>query len=190
MSITIQHRLRAIATIIFAAVYTSSVWAAAITPEMQRKIDSYKMKAGVMATDPVLVKSIKEANAKGAVPGMENTKWEQLPENNPVVSEMVSNAAGQLLTKWMNEDSNGLNKLVLTGSHGQRFAFTSKPASYMSKDKTHFSESFSGQIWQMKESQPDPSTKVETVQITVPVRDAGQVIGVLLLSLTADNLRK
>ena len=39
-------------------------------------------------------------------------------------------------------------------------------------------------------AQPDPSTKIETVQITVPVRDAGQIIGVLLMSLTAENLRK
>ena len=143
-----------------------------------------------MAADPSLVKAVKEANGKGAIPGMDNTKWEPLPESNPVVSEMVSNATGKLLTQWMNEDASGINKIVLTGGVGQRFAFTSKPASYMSKDKTHFTESFTGKVWQQKESQPDPSTKIDTVQITVPVRDGGQVIGVLLLSLTADNLRK
>lgn len=190
MSFNIQPRLCAIAASIFVAAYASMAAAAPITPEMQQKIDAYKMKAEMMASAPALVKSVKEANARGAVLGMENTKWEQLPENNPVVSEMVNNDAGQLLTKWMKEDAQGLNKLVLTGSYGQRFAFTSKPASYMSKEKMHFSESFSGKNWQMKDSQPDPSTKIETVQITVPVRDAGQVIGVLLLSLTADNLRK
>ena len=190
MSFYIQPRLRSVAATLFFAAYASAISAAPITPEMQQKIDAYKAKAAMMASDPVLVKSIKEANAKGAIPGMENPKWEPLPESNPIVSEMVSNAAGQLLDKWMNEDAKGLNKLVLTGSHGQRFAFTSKPLSYMSKDKTHFTESFSGKIWQMKESQPDPSTKIETVQITVPVRDAGQIIGVLLLSLTAENLRQ
>ncbi len=165
-------------------------YAGAITPAMQQKVDTYKTKATTLAADPALVKAVKEANAKGAIPGMDNAKWESLAESDPVAAEMVNNAAGKLLTQWMNADAKGLNKLVLTGKHGQRFAFTSKPASYMSKDKPHFSESFAGKVWQMKEAQPDPSTKVETVQITVPVKDGNEVIGVLLLSLTADSLMK
>lgn len=174
-----------------AAVLCCSVaYAGAITPAMQQKVDAYKVKATTLAADPALVKSVKEANAKGAIPGMDNAKWEPIPETDPVVAEMVNNAAGKLLTQWMNADAKGLNKLVLTGKHGQRFAFTSKPASYMSKDKPHYSESFAGKIWQMKEAQPDPSTKIETVQITVPVKDGNETIGVLLLSLTAENLMK
>lgn len=163
--------------------------AGSITSSMQQKIDAYKSKAAAMAADPALIKAVKEANAKGPIPSMDNDKWGALSDDNPVVAQMVDNAAGKLLTKWMNDDAKGLNKLVLTGNQGHRFAFTSKPASYMSKEKTHFSESFTGKIWQMKESQPDPSTKIDTVQITVPVKDGGEIIGVLLLSLTADNLR-
>lgn len=190
MSFNLKFRPRSLATVILLAAYAGAAWSAAITPEMQKKIDAYKTRAAALAADPALVKSVKEANAKGAIAGMDNGKWEQLPETNPVVSEMVTNPAGQLLTKWMSEDAQGLNKLVLTGNQGHRFAFTSKPVSYMSKEKTHFTESFSGKVWQQKEAQPDPSTKIETVQITVPVLDAGQVIGVLLMSLTAENLRK
>jgi len=190
MSFAINFRSRALAAALIFAAYAGTAWSAAITPEMQQKIEAYKTRAATLAADPALVKSVKEANAKGAIPGMDNAKWEPLPEANPVVSEMVSNPAGQLLSKWMNEDAKGLNKLVLTGNQGHRFAFTSKPVSYMSKDKTHFTESFSGKVWQQKETQPDPSTKIETVQITVPVRDAGQIIGVLLMSLTAENLGK
>lgn len=170
--------------------YFGTAGAGVITPEMQKKIDAYTAKATTMATNPVLVQSVKEANAKGPIPGMDNAKWEKLADNSPEASEMVNNAAGKLLTKWMNEDADSLNKLVLTGKQGNRFAFTSKPVSYMSKDNPHFSESFAGNNWQMKETQPDPSTKIETVQITVPVKDGGNTIGVLLLSLTADNLRK
>ena len=170
--------------------HLGAAWAGAITPGMQTKIDAYKAKAATMATDPALVKTVKEANAKGSIAGMDNAKWERLTDSSPVASEMVSNAAGKLLTKWMNEDAKSLNKLVLTGKQGNRFAFTSKPATYLSTDKAHFSESFAGKIWQMKETQPDPSTKIETVQITVPVKDGASTIGVLLLSLTADDLRK
>lgn len=167
-----------------------TAFAGAITPEMQQKIDAYKAKAATMAADPTLVQAVKEANTKGPIAGLDNAKWEKLEDSNPVSAEMMSNSAGKLLTKWMNEDAKSLNKLVLTGKQGNRFAFTSKPATYMSKDKAHFSESFAGNVWQMKESQPDPSTKIETVQITVPVKDGASTIGVLLLSLTADDLRK
>ena len=179
------------ASLAFCAVglYASVALAGAVTPEMQQKIDAYKVKAATMAADPALIKSVKEANAKGPITGMDNTQWVALPESNPIVSEMVNNAAGKLLTQWMNEDAKGVNKLVLTGNQGHRFAFTSQPASYLSKDKMHFTESFAGKVWQMKDSQPDPSTKIDTVQITVPVKEGGAIIGVLLLSLTADNLR-
>ena len=190
MSLTFKFRSRALAAALIFAAYAGTAWSAAITPEMQQKVDAYIARAAVLAADPALVKSVKEANAKGAIASMDNGKWEPLPETSPVVSEMVSSSAGQLLNKWMGDDAKGLNKLVLTGNQGQRFAFTSKPISYMSKEKTHFTESFSGKVWQQKETQPDPSTKIETVQITVPVRDAGQIIGVLLMSLTAENLRK
>ena len=168
----------------------SAVYAGAITPAMQQKVEAYKVKAATLAADPALVKAVKEANAQGAIPGMDNSKWEPIPDTDPVAAQMVNNLAGKLLTQWMKADANGLNKLVLTGKYGQRFAFTSKPVSYMSKDKPHFSESFAGKVWQMKEVQPDPSTKIETVQITVPVKDGNEIIGVLLLSLTADNLMK
>ena len=188
------HPLKSITTLrsigIAAFLCCSAAHAGAITPVIQQKVDAYKEKAITLAADPALVKSVKEANAKGAIPGMDNAKWGPIPETDPIAAEMVSNPAGKLLTQWMNADAKGLNKLVLTGKHGQRFAFTSKPASYMSKDKPHFSESFTGKTWQMKETQPDPSTKIETVQITVPVKDGKEIIGVLLLSLTADNLIK
>jgi len=190
MSIILQTCQRALLGAVLSVSFVGASWAAAITPEMQQKIDAYKMRAAVMAADPALVRSVKEANAKGAISGMDNTKWEPIPESSPTVSDMVNNTAGQLLTRWMKEDASGVNKLVLTGSQGQRFAFTSKPLSYLSIDKTHFTESFTGKPWQQKESQPDPSTKIDTVQITVPVRDGREVIGVLLLSLSADNLRK
>jgi len=175
----------------FAIFLSSNVACAnAITPAMQQKVDAYKIKAQTMATDPAVIQATREANTKGAIPGMDNAKWATTPESDATVAEMINNAAAKRLTQWMSEDANGLNKLVLTGKFGQRFAFTSKPASYMSNEKTHFSESSAGKIWQMAETQPDPSTNVETVQITVPIKDGEATVGVLLLSLTASNLAK
>ena len=65
------------------------------------------------------------------------------------------------------------------------------PAIYLGKGKPNFDTSMNdGKVWQQDESKPDPSTNIDTVQISAPVKDGDQVIGVLLVSLTADALKK
>lgn len=160
-----------------------------ITPKMQAKIETYKKQAATWAADPAIVKAVKDANAKGPVPGMANAKWRELKETDPVVQEFITSATGQLLTKWMNADAKGINKIVLSGNKSQRVAFTSMPAIYLGKGKPNFDEAMDGKLWQQPETKPDPSTNIDTVQIAAPVRDGSDVIGVLLVSLTAANLK-
>lgn len=161
-----------------------------ITAKMEPKIDQYKKQAAAWAADPLIVQAVKEANAKGPIPGMGNAKWRELKDSDPVVTGFVTHPTGQLLTKWMNADAKGINKIVLSGDKSQRVAFTSMPAIYIGKDRPNFDEAMGGKVWQQGESKPDPSTNIDTVQIAVPVKDSGKVIGVLLVSLTADNLKK
>ena len=169
--------------------FSASTWGADVTPKMQPKIDAYKKQAVAWAADPLLIKAVKEANAKGAIPQMGNAKWRELKEDDPIVKAFVDNAAGQLLTKWMNTDTKGINKIVLTGDKSHRVAFTSMPAIYIGKGKPNFDTSFNdGKVWQQGETKPDPSTNIESVQISAPVKDGNKVIGVLLVALTASNL--
>lgn len=172
-----------------AVIVTTPVWAADVTPKMQPKIDAYKKQAAVWAMDPVIVKAVKESNAKGPIPMLGNAKWRELKESDPIVKGLVDNPAGQRLTKWMNADAKGINKIVLSGDKSHRVAFTSMPAIYIGKGKPNFDESFSGKVWQQGESKPDPSTNIESVQVSVPVKSGNDVIGVLLVSLTAASLQ-
>lgn len=160
-----------------------------ITPKMQAKIETYKKQAATWAADPAIVKAVKDANAKGPIPGMANAKWRELKETDPVVQEFITSPTGQLLTKWMNADAKGINKIVLSGDKSQRVAFTSMPAIYLGKGKPNFDEAMGGKLWQQPETKPDPSTNIDTVQIAAPVQDGSDVIGVLLVSLTAANLK-
>lgn len=169
--------------------WLGAAWAGDITPKMQPKIDTYKKQAATWAADPAIVKAVKDANAQGPISGMGNAKWRELKETDPIVSGFVTSATGQLLTKWMNADAKGINKVVLTGNKSQRVAFTSMPAIYIAKGKPNFDEAFDGKLWNQGESKPDPSTDIDTVQIAVPVKDGSDVIGVLLVSLTAANLK-
>lgn len=161
-----------------------------VTAQMQPRIDAYKKKIQEWAAHPELVKNVKEANAKGPVPGMANAKWRELKENDPAVENFVKNPVGQLVTKWMNEDAKGINKVVVSGDKSQRIGFTSMPAIYIGKGRPNFDTSFDeGKVWQQAQIQPDPSTQIPTVQISAPVRDGGKTIGVLLVSLTAAALQ-
>ena len=161
-----------------------------ITPKMQPKIDAYKKQAAEWAANPEIVKAVKEANAKGPIAGMGNAKWrEEVKESDPIASGLVSSATGQLLTKWMAADAKGINKIVLSGEKSHRVAYTSMPAKYLGKGAPNFDDSIDGKPWQQGESKPDPSTDIDSVQISAPVSDGGKVIGVLLVSLTAANLK-
>ena len=185
---TMTQRL-AVAAGLLAGVLTSVALAEDITPKMQPKIDAYKRTAQQWAASPEIVKAVKEANSKGPIPAMGNAKWRDLKETDPIVSGFVTNPTGQLLTKWMTADAKGINKIVLSGNKSQRVAFTSMPAIYIGKGKPNFDNAFDGKVWQQGESKPDPSTNIDTVQIAAPVKDGNEVIGVLLISLTAANLK-
>lgn len=174
----------------FAMSAASGALAADVTAKMQPKIDTYKKQAVAWAADPLVIKAVKESNAAGPIAGMGNAKWRDLKESDPGVKGLVDNATGQLLTKWMNADAKGINKIVLTGDKSHRVAFTSMPAVYLGKGRPNFDTSMNdGKVWQQGESKPDPSTNIDTVQISAPVKDGGTVIGVLLVSLTAANLQ-
>lgn len=187
MNINIKSALWcAVAALCF---WTTMAFAADITPKMQLKIDTYKKQSAVWAADPAIVKAVKDANVKGPISGMGNAKWRELKEDDPIVSEFVSNTTGQLLTKWMNADTKGINKIVLSGSKSQRVAYTSMPAKYIGKGAPNFDTPFEGKLWNQGETKPDPSTNIDSVQIAAPVKDGSEVIGVLLISLTAANLQ-
>ena len=158
-----------------------------ITPKMQQKIDVYKKKAAEWAAHAKIIEAVKECNAKG--PMMANAKWRELKDTDPIVQGLIVSPTGQLLTQWMNADANGINKIVLSGDKSHRVAFTSMPAIYIGKTKPNFDEAFSGKVWQQDESKPDPSTSIDTVQIASPVKEGNKIIGVLLVSLTAANLK-
>lgn len=177
-----------VGTVILAG-WFGTVAAGDITPKMQVKIDAYKKQAASWAANPAIVKAVKDANAQGPIPMMGNAKWRELKETDPIVTGFITNPTGQMLTKWMNADPKGINKIVLSGNKSQRVAYTSMPAIYIGKGKPNFDAAFEGKLWNQAESKPDPSTNIDTVQIAAPVKDGGDVIGVLLVSLTAANLQ-
>src|SRR3569833_3439979 len=111
-----------------AVIVTTPVRAADVTPKMQPKIDTYKKQAAMWAMDPVIVKAVKESNAKGPIPMLGNAKWRELKESDPIVKSLVDNPAGQRLTKWMNAGPGGGGGGGRAGGGGRRGAGAAGPA--------------------------------------------------------------
>lgn len=163
----------------------TAAWAQdALPPAVQAKTETYKTKLVEWAAHPAIVAAAKEANAKGALPGMNNGKWNDLDEKDPVVTAFETSTAGKQIIKW--EADKNINKLVLRDDKGNVAAASVKTVVYNNAARPPFVQAMKGQAWADKQVKPDPSTGVKSVQASAPVLDGGKVIGVLHAAVTVE----
>ncbi|MCB2019130.1 MAG: GAF domain-containing protein [Hydrogenophaga sp.] len=162
---------------------SSAAWAD-LPPAVQSKTDSYKAKLVEWAANPTIVAAVKEANAKGPAGGMNNGKWNDLDEKDPVVTAYQTSAAGNMISKW--EGDKNLSKLVLRDEKGNLVAASLKPVVFNNAARPPFANAIKGAAWAANEVKPDPASGVKGVHVSAPVLDGGKVIGVLHTSVTAD----
>lgn len=151
---------------------------------VQAKADTYKAKLVEWAAHPTVVAAVKAANAKGPLPGMNNGKWNDLDEKDPVVTAHETSPAGAQIAKW--EADKNLSKLVLRDEKGNLVAASLKPVIYNNSARPPFANAIKGAAWVDKEVKPDPSSGVKGVQVSAPVMDGGKTIGVLHSAVNAD----
>lgn len=156
-----------------------------LPPTLQAKVDGYKKKLVEWAANPVIVKAVKDANAKGGlVPGMTNGKWDELAENDPVVLGTLNTPASKLVMQW--EVDKGINKLFVRDEKGNMVAGSGKSLVYNAAARPPFKEAMKGKAWSANEVKPDPTTQIKSVHVSAPVLDGGQVIGVIHTAVTAE----
>ncbi len=156
----------------------------ALSPALQAKADAYKAKLVEWAAHPVIVAAAREASAKGALPGMNNGKWNDLDEKDPVVTAFETSAAGKQIAKW--EADKNINKLVLRDDKGNVAASSLKSVVYNNAARPSFVQAMKGQAWADKQIKPDPSTGIKSVQASAPVLDGGKIVGVLHTAVTVE----
>lgn len=182
---TFISKVSFIAAIVAAGVSFAALPARAdLSPEVRAKVDLYKAKLSEWAHNPVLVAAVREANARGAMPGMTNAKWYNLAETDPMVVDYQNSPAGRLLHDL--DDGKAISKLYLRDANGNLVAGSSKPILYNNVNRAPFFEAFKGAPFAAHEVKPDTSTQIKGVQLSVPVMDKGKPIGVLQTSVVAD----
>lgn len=161
-----------------------------VTPAMQDILDKQKLRVAAWATNPIVVKSVAEQNAKGPIAGMDNSKWKTIPYSDPIVLGFQTNAAAVVLKRNV-EDSNGLvGEVFLSAARGEKVAFAEKTSNYIHAGTPKFDVPFNtGKTWQGT-PEFDESSQVYSVQVSAPVVAAGKRIGVLVVGLKLSRLGK
>jgi hypothetical protein len=162
-----------------------------ITPAVQAELDKAKAALAAWAADPVVVSAVKEQNAKGPIPGMDNPKWKTLRRSDPIVQAMVQNPAGQFVKKKIESSGGTLDKAFINGLQGEKVAFGEKTISYLHKGQDKFDVPLTtAKPWQMQKPWFDESLQGYAIQVAVPVMDGGKPIGVIVASVPLAYLEK
>jgi hypothetical protein len=142
----------------------------------QAQIDVALAKLAAWAADTDVVSAVKSANASPN-DGMTNGKWVELDKDATEVAAITSSPVSKQLGAWKSES--GLNKLFLRSKDGALVAGAAKPLVYNVKKRKPFTNAIKGKSWHAGKAKPDPTTQIKSVQISVPVKDGAEVIGVL-----------
>ena len=164
-----------------------SLYAEALDPAVQAKVDAQIKLVQEWASDPVLVKAVKDHNT--ALPAeqaaMTQDKWKALSVLDPFVRGFNKNEAGQFLKSKKTEV---ISEAFLSGADGLKVAFLAKTTSWSHKGKPKHDEPMSGKNWQGP-VEVDESTGLQQVQVAVPVLEGGKPVGSLVVGLSVSKLK-
>ena len=163
-----------------------SVQAEEIKPALQVRVERYKKNLAEWAASPLVISAVKESNKQGYISGMSNAQWGALPESDPYVIKMHQNALGEQIAKW--EEDKAFEKLNVRNIKGYLAAYSSnnaKPLLFNNSGRPAFVNGLKG-VWSASEVKPDPTTHNNAVQISAPILDKGQVIGVIHAAVLAE----
>jgi len=167
----------AVTLLIFSAAHADNIPA-----KLQVKLDIYKTKLTEWAKDPVIIKAVMQANKQKV--SMNNKMWKTLSKSDAKVAPFLTSSAGKKLFSW--EQDKSLGKLFLRDKTGNLVAGSKKPAIFNISKRPAFSKAIRGKIWNSKKPKADPTTKLSSIQLSIPVVSNGKQIGVLHTSIIAN----
>ena len=155
-------------------------------PAAQARVDEQIKVITAWAADPVVVDAVRAHNA--ALPpdqrDLTQEKWSTLSVLDPLVRSFTKNPTGQFLKA---RKTDFITEAFVSDAAGLKVAFLAKPTSWSHRGKAKHDVPMSGQPWQGT-IEVDESTGRQQLQVAVPVLDAGQPIGSLVVGLNLDQL--
>ena len=146
-----------------------------------------------MALNPVLVRATRAQNLSDLKLDeikRRDAQWKGNKGLTPFKLALQGNAAGRLLKSTVTR-LESINEAFLTDNQGANVAAFPATSDYWQGDEAKWSESYnqgSGRVF-IGDLELDESTQTYAVQISAPVIDRGETIGVLVVGVTINYLQ-
>lgn len=145
------------------------------------------------STNPVLVKAVKEQNAKGATLDQikaKDAEWAKAVGVDAFIKSLMENEAAKELVK-IEQSEPYFIELILMDKDGANVAISNKTSDYWQGDEPKYQQTFlkGPDAMHKSESEFDDSVNGYVVQISVPVVDGGANIGALTVNINLDAIK-
>jgi len=145
-----------------------------------------------LGTDPVIVKAIKAENAKGKTLNQiqeMDKKWKAHAGIADYMQAMMDSGCGKHLRNVQNS-ALYYAEIFVMDNQGANVAMTDKTSDYWQGDEAKFKKSYKGGAGSVfvDEVEFDDSTQAYLVQVSVPVKDGGKVIGAITFGIDVDKI--
>lgn len=160
----------------------------------QEVVDLARTTLGKRGTHPIVVSAVNAENVKNktleSIKVMDH-KWKKTPGIVDYMRSMMDSACGQHLRSLQNAVPCYVEIFVMD-NQGANVCMTDKTSDYWQGDEDKFIESYKGGAGALHISdiEFDDSTQAYLVQVSVPVKDEDQVIGVMTFGIDIDQLEQ
>ena len=158
----------------------------------EKVVNLAKAELAKLGSDPVIIKAVKEENAKNKTLDQikaTDEKWKGDAGVADYMKAIMESECGQYLRKVQGEKPY-LAEIFVMDNQGANVAMTDKTSDYWQGDEAKFKESFKGGAGaiHISEVEFDDSTQVYVVQASVPVMSGGKAIGAITFGIDLDKM--
>jgi hypothetical protein len=180
---------------LMAVVLLTSVVGPALAGEKapQRVVDMGNSTLAALGSDPVIVKAVKEENAKGKsldqIKEMDG-KWLAHAGVADYMKALTDSECGKHL-QALQSSSPQYVEIFVMDNQGANVAMTAKTSDYWQGDEAKFQKSFAegkGAVF-VDDVKFDDSSQTYLVQVSVPVLDGGKAIGAITFGIDIEKVK-
>lgn len=143
--------------------------------------------------DPVIVKAVQDANAKGMSLDQikaKDTEWKATPGIADYMAAIMESECGRHL-RAIQESESFYAEIFVMDNQGANVAMTDKTSDFWQGDEAKFQKSFNngkGVVF-VDEVEFDDSAQAYLVQVSVPVIDGSTVIGAITFGIDVERIQ-
>ncbi|MCP4694001.1 MAG: hypothetical protein GY859_38560 [Desulfobacterales bacterium] len=158
----------------------------------QKVVDLANSTLAKLGDDPVIVEAVKAENAKGKTLDQikaTDKKWKGHAGVADYMQAMMDSKCGKHLAGIQN-GAEYYAEIFVMDNQGANVCMTDKTSDYWQGDEAKFKKSFKGGAGAVfiDEVEFDDSAQAYLVQVSVPVKDGGAVIGAITVGIDVDKI--